>query len=57
MAKAASTYVLSIIFLVLFALVEQNMGCTASMRPCELGKNCTSQCRVTFGKIASGFCD
>lgn len=33
------------------------MGCTASMGPCELGKNCTSQCRVTFGKIASGFCD
>ncbi|KAG7579823.1 hypothetical protein ISN45_Aa03g039380 [Arabidopsis thaliana x Arabidopsis arenosa] len=57
MAKAASTLVLPIIFLVMFALVEQNMGCTASMGPCEKDKSCSAKCRATFGDKANGFCD
>ncbi|CAD5318990.1 unnamed protein product [Arabidopsis thaliana] len=57
MAKASSTLVLSIIFLVMFALVEQNMGCTATMGPCEKDKSCSATCRATFGDRANGFCD
>ncbi|VVB07964.1 unnamed protein product [Arabis nemorensis] len=57
MAKAASTYVFPIIFLVVFALVEQNMGCTTSIGPCEVGKNCSPKCNAMFGEIVTGFCD
>ncbi|KAF8100943.1 hypothetical protein N665_0213s0008 [Sinapis alba] len=57
MAKTISRLVLPIIFLVMFALVERNMGCTASMGPCEKGKSCTSKCKVTFGEMANGYCD
>lgn len=43
--------------MVLLDIVEQNMGCTASMGPCEMGKSCSAKCRVTFGDKANGFCD
>ncbi|ESQ50388.1 hypothetical protein EUTSA_v10002324mg [Eutrema salsugineum] len=60
MAKAVYTSVLSIKFLVMFGLgtlSRVRMGCTASMGPCEIGKNCTLKCRATFGENANGFCD
>ncbi|CAN7090428.1 unnamed protein product [Brassica rapa subsp. narinosa] len=57
MAKTTSTLVLPIIFLIMFALVEQNVGCIASMGPCEIGKSCTTKCKVTFGQMANGYCD
>ncbi|CAN7025929.1 unnamed protein product [Brassica oleracea var. botrytis] len=37
--------------------VKQNVGCTASMGPCEKGKSCTTKCKVTIGQIANGYCD
>ncbi|ESQ50389.1 hypothetical protein EUTSA_v10002176mg [Eutrema salsugineum] len=57
MAKTAFTLVLPIIFLVMFALVKENMGCSTTIGPCEVGKNCSPKCWHRFGDFASGYCD
>ncbi|ESQ54219.1 hypothetical protein EUTSA_v10026709mg [Eutrema salsugineum] len=58
MAKATSLLVLPIIFLVLFALVEQNMGagCMDVLGSCG-DFDCTKACKSKHGPIARAFCD
>ncbi|ESQ54218.1 hypothetical protein EUTSA_v10027526mg [Eutrema salsugineum] len=57
MAKAPSSLVFPIIFLVMFALVEQNMGCMDVIGTCRYIPDCGGACRVRFGINARGFCD
>ncbi|VYS53849.1 unnamed protein product [Arabidopsis thaliana] len=57
MAKAASTLVFPIIFLVMFALIEQNMGCMAVLGSCGVITDCSGSCKTKFGQDASGDCD
>ncbi|KAF8084139.1 hypothetical protein N665_0733s0028 [Sinapis alba] len=55
MAKAASSLVFPIIFLIMFGLVEQNMGCDAAFWFC--GDHCRSKCKKNFGPKATAHCE
>ncbi|CAH8274859.1 unnamed protein product [Arabidopsis lyrata] len=57
MAKTASSLVLPIIFLVMFALVAQNMGCMAVLGSCGVISDCSMACKSKFGSNARGYCD
>ncbi|CAH8327434.1 unnamed protein product [Eruca vesicaria subsp. sativa] len=53
MAKAIFSVVLPIIFFVMFALVEDSMGCEASLGDCHI---CGIKCSA-YGKGAEAHCD
>ncbi|KAF8053600.1 hypothetical protein N665_1395s0008 [Sinapis alba] len=56
MAKAASSLVFSITFLVIFGLGEQNMGsCVAAFYAC--GDHCREKCAKNFGSLATSYCE
>ncbi|EOA18297.1 hypothetical protein CARUB_v10006804mg [Capsella rubella] len=59
MTKRTSSFFLPIIFLVMFVLVEQNMGetCTAVLGSCGVIPDCSAACKAAFGPTARGFCD
>ncbi|ESQ47326.1 hypothetical protein EUTSA_v10028327mg [Eutrema salsugineum] len=57
MAKTASSLVLPIIFLVMFSLVEQNMGCGRYIGPCDVIGYCDRACKFVFGPASDGICD
>ncbi|CAN6847532.1 unnamed protein product [Brassica oleracea] len=54
MAKAASSLMFPIIFLVMLGLVEQSMNCEATFWAC--GDHCRSKCRATFGPKTTAHC-
>ncbi|ESQ54222.1 hypothetical protein EUTSA_v10027161mg [Eutrema salsugineum] len=55
MAKTTSSLVLSIIFLMMFSLVEENMGCLAILDDCDL-INCGATCKSRFGPTTNSLC-
>ncbi|CAH2077518.1 unnamed protein product [Thlaspi arvense] len=57
MAKATSSLVFPINFLVIFALVQQMAACGAIIGSCRDIPNCDGSCKAKFGIIASGYCD
>ncbi|CAH8350734.1 unnamed protein product [Eruca vesicaria subsp. sativa] len=57
MAKATSSLVVALIFLVMFSLVEENMGCRVDYGSCKDMPNCQVFCQVKFGSAASGSCE
>ncbi|AEE85715.1 Defensin-like protein 173 [Arabidopsis thaliana] len=57
MAKAPSPLVFPIIFLIIFALVEPNMGCIQIIGRCIKIPDCSASCRKFLGPHASGYCD
>ncbi|XP_019101013.1 PREDICTED: defensin-like protein 171 [Camelina sativa] len=57
MAKTSSSFVLPIIFLVMFALVEQNMGCMAVLGSCGVITDCSGACKSKFGQDTLSRCD
>ncbi|ESQ54221.1 hypothetical protein EUTSA_v10027260mg [Eutrema salsugineum] len=57
MAKITSSLVLPIIFLVILALAEQNMGCMAILGSCAIFTDCSGSCKVQFGPNTRGYCD
>ncbi|CAN8326550.1 unnamed protein product [Cochlearia groenlandica] len=58
MAKtSSSSLVFSIIFLVMFSLVEENMGCGQFIGKCDVLQDCRRACRFVFGPDADGICD
>ncbi|KAL0730383.1 hypothetical protein Bca4012_026476 [Brassica carinata] len=56
MGKAISSPVVAIIFLVMFSLVEENMGCQVDYGSCKDIGNCEGLCMIKFGAAATGFC-
>ncbi|KAF3536214.1 hypothetical protein F2Q69_00019884 [Brassica cretica] len=57
MAKAAFSLVLPIIFIVMFCLVDENMGCGQYIGPCPVRGTCDQACKAQFGPKADGICD
>ncbi|CAH2077517.1 unnamed protein product [Thlaspi arvense] len=57
MAKATSVLVLPIIFLVMFALVQQMSACMAVIGSCRDIRDCDGTCKSKFGIVSSGYCD
>ncbi|KAF8053599.1 hypothetical protein N665_1395s0007 [Sinapis alba] len=55
MAKAVSSLVFPIILLVIFCLVEQNIGCEAAFWICD--GQCGSKCIKNFGPKATWHCE
>ncbi|CAN7118217.1 unnamed protein product [Brassica rapa subsp. narinosa] len=53
MAQAKFSVVLLIVFLVMFALVDDSMGCQASLGDCRI---CAVKCSA-YGKGAEAHCD
>ncbi|CAF2138207.1 hypothetical protein BRARA_B01567 [Brassica rapa] len=57
MAKTAFSLVLPIIFIVMFCLVDENMGCGQYIGPCPVRGTCDQVCKAQFGPKADGICD
>ncbi|EOA18074.1 hypothetical protein CARUB_v10006521mg [Capsella rubella] len=57
MAKAPSSLVLPIIFLLLSVLVEPNMGCIQIIGKCNAIPDCSALCWKFLGPNANGYCD
>ncbi|CAF2129079.1 hypothetical protein HID58_011875 [Brassica napus] len=53
MAQAKFSVVLLIVFLIIFALVDDSMGCQASLGDCRI---CAVKCSA-YGKGAEAHCD
>ncbi|CAN7042651.1 hypothetical protein BRARA_K01677 [Brassica rapa] len=56
MAKSTSSLVVAIIYLMMFSLVEENMGCEVDYGSCKDIGNCEVMCMVKFGSAATGYC-